>query len=543
MPSEAAPPGEAVTLEHAVEMGASHHQAGRLSEAEGIYRQVLAVDPDNFDALHLLGVVALQLQRHADAAALIKRATDLQPGSAQALSNLGLAYRGQGELDGARAAFERAIALDPGFVGARSNLALVLQARGDANGAIELLRSVIALEPRNVEALHNLAGLLQEQGSIEAAVPLYDQALAIAPQFAEAHFNRARALDRLRRKPEALEGYRKALALKADLPGPNYCLATLLYAQGLTAEAIDCLEQERRNNPESVETRWALAMAQLAGVYGAGEASGDYRAAFATALSELDAWLTGDRIAAGSHAVGSYPPFYLAYDEQNNKDLLSRYGDLCARLMHHWQVAQGLVCGQGSRDGPLRVGIVSGHIRKHSVWTAIVKGWVDNIDPARVSLHLFHTGYAEDDETNRAKARSASYDIAASGLADFARAIVARDLDAIIYPEIGMDPMTIMLASMRLAPVQAAAWGHPETSGLPTIDYFLSAECFEPPGAQDNYRERLVALPNLGCHYRRLDVAAGGAGFPRPRTRSGQTDPAVPGYSVQVPAGARRDIR
>jgi predicted O-linked N-acetylglucosamine transferase (SPINDLY family) len=71
----------------------------------------------------------------------------------------------------------------------------------------------------------------------------------------------------------------------------------------------------------------------------------------------------------------------------------------------------------------------------------------------------------------------------------------------LIYPEIGMDIMTTKLASLRLATVQVTAWGHPETSGLPTMDYYLSAECFEPLNAQSNYTEKLVSLPNLGCCY------------------------------------------
>ena len=79
-------------------------------------------------------------------------------------------------------------------------------------------------------------------------------------------------------------------------------------------------------------------------------------------------------------------------------------------------------------------------------------------------------------------------------------AIGRQQLDVLIYPEIGMDSVTQKLASLRLAPVQAAAWGHPETSGVPTVDYFLSAEDMEPPQAQYNYSEKLVALPHLGCH-------------------------------------------
>jgi predicted O-linked N-acetylglucosamine transferase (SPINDLY family) len=64
-----------------------------------------------------------------------------------------------------------------------------------------------------------------------------------------------------------------------------------------------------------------------------------------------------------------------------------------------------------------------------------------------------------------------------------------------------MDPMTVRLASLRLAPVQVATWGHPETTGLPTIDYYLSAEELEPPNAHEHYTEKLITLPKLGCFY------------------------------------------
>ena len=70
-----------------------------------------------------------------------------------------------------------------------------------------------------------------------------------------------------------------------------------------------------------------------------------------------------------------------------------------------------------------------------------------------------------------------------------------------------MAPMTTKLACLRLAPTQVAAWGHPETTGLPTIDYYLSADDFEPPDAQANYREKIVALPHLGCTYGRQNVS------------------------------------
>ena len=97
-----------------------------------------------------------------------------------------------------------------------------------------------------------------------------------------------------------------------------------------------------------------------------------------------------------------------------------------------------------------------------------------------------------------------------SALRQWAEAILAAQPDVLIYPEIGMDPMSLKLASLRLAPVQAASWGHPETTGLPTIDAYLSAQDLEPAEAQRHYTERLVALPNLGCYLQpeRVDPAA-----------------------------------
>jgi predicted O-linked N-acetylglucosamine transferase (SPINDLY family) len=86
-------------------------------------------------------------------------------------------------------------------------------------------------------------------------------------------------------------------------------------------------------------------------------------------------------------------------------------------------------------------------------------------------------------------------------------AITARELDIALYPEIGSDPLTAKLASLRLAPVQAVTWGHPETSGLPTIDLYISAQAFEPvDAAENNYSEKLVMLPGLGVHVEPLQL-------------------------------------
>src|SRR5207344_3135603 len=120
----------------------------------------------------------------------------------------------------------------------------------------------------------------------------------------------------------------------------------------------------------------------------------------------------------------------------------------------------------------------------------------------------FYLRSSEDDETRFARSRAAGFESGARDLRPWVESILRQELDVLIYPEVGMDEMTLKLAALRLAPTQVAAWGHPETTGLPTIDHYLSAADFEPADAQSHYSERLVALPHLGCYYSAKAVAS-----------------------------------
>jgi predicted O-linked N-acetylglucosamine transferase (SPINDLY family) len=111
---------------------------------------------------------------------------------------------------------------------------------------------------------------------------------------------------------------------------------------------------------------------------------------------------------------------------------------------------------------------------------------------------VYHLGQVDADETARARRDATRFVDQPVSFGEWAQAIADARLDVLIYPEIGMHPMVPRLAALRLAPVQAASWGHPLTSGLPTLDLYFSAQALEPPEAAAHYTERLVALPNLG---------------------------------------------
>jgi protein O-GlcNAc transferase len=103
-------------------------------------------------------------------------------------------------------------------------------------------------------------------------------------------------------------------------------------------------------------------------------------------------------------------------------------------------------------------------------------------------------------------------------IARWRETILADAPHVLIYPEVGMDDVAVQLAAQRLAPVQCNSWGHPDTSGFPTLDYFLSSDLMEPPDGQDHYTERLVRLPNLSFHYEptvtpRADIARSDLGL------------------------------
>ena len=159
------------------------------------------------------------------------------------------------------------------------------------------------------------------------------------------------------------------------------------------------------------------------------------------------------------------------------------------------------------RHKPLRLAVISAHFRSHSVWTALTRGWFGGLDPKRIALYAFDLGNGEDAETAFAQSRAKHYERGPKELRHWLATVRAHEPDVILYPEVGMDPTTARLASLRLAPVQLATWGHPETTGLPTMDYYLSGGDLEPADAQDSYTERLVALPHLGVSFEPPRVA------------------------------------
>ena len=156
----------------------------------------------------------------------------------------------------------------------------------------------------------------------------------------------------------------------------------------------------------------------------------------------------------------------------------------------------------------IRLGIVSGFFCDHTLLKLFLEGWLTQLDRGRFEVTGCHTGRVTDAQTARCAGLCDRFVHGLPSGAAWREAISAAAPHVLLYPEIGIDPMAGRLAALRLAPVQCVTWGHPETTGMPTIDYFLSSEMMEPPDGDSHYTERLVRLPHLGLCYT-PDAAAG----------------------------------
>jgi protein O-GlcNAc transferase len=242
-----------MTLQQQLESALSYQRAGRLAEAEALYRQILSQQPNHPDALHRLGILAGQ-SGHRDAAVdLIRRAIRAKPDWAEAYGNLGNILQDAGQLDEAVTSYRRAISLKPDLAGAHSNLGNTFRSLGQLDEAIASYREAIQLKPDFAEAHSNLGNAMKDIGQLDEAIASFRQAIQFKPSFAEAHNNLGSALAEKGQLEEAITAYRDAIRIRPDYAGAHYNLGIALRAKGQVDEAIGCYRQAIQLKPDYCE--------------------------------------------------------------------------------------------------------------------------------------------------------------------------------------------------------------------------------------------------------------------------------------------------
>ncbi len=525
--------------EQALAAAIAHHRAGRLVEAERLYRLACDTDPKNARAFHLLGVVAHQLRR-PDAASLVGRAVTLDPDFAEAHNDRGVILAANRLFADAVSCFERAVALNSGYHEARNNLGRGLRSLGRFDEAVGQFELVLKGTPDSPAAHFNLASVFELAGHNLEAEKHYRSAVALRPDFVDAHIHLASLLQTMDRMREALAHAERAVTLRPDSAGARNNLGNILRTMGRRDDAIAQYEMALKIDPSSsmahynfgvalrgetriaearehfaralalrpdfLEAGLALCMAELPALYKDTSEIAERRAAYASQLARLSAEVeSAGAPAALSEAIGSHQPFYLPYQGRNDRELQTSYGSLVCKIVAARYKTPVLPKPPGPHQ-PVKLGIVSGFFRQHSNWKIPIKGWLKMLDRNRFHVSGYCTCAERDGETDEAAALCDRFVQGPLSLDTWRRAILDDAPHVLIFPEIGMDKVSAQLAAQRLAAVQCCSWGHPVTSGFPTIDYFISSELMEPAEAAIHYSEQLIRLPNLSIYYEPVGV-------------------------------------
>lgn len=535
----------------------------RFAEVRTICQQILQSAPEQPDALHLLGLVALSQGQVGESIALISRAVAQNGSIPEYHNHLGLAWLGAGHFDRAAESHRRAISLRPQFPEAEFNLGNALRAAGDFSGAADAFQRALALRPGSAEALNNLGDVLMQQGSLEAAADAFRRAISLRPGFAGAINNLGNVLLLQQRVPEAIAQFRSALAVDPrDAPAAMNLAAGLLRA-GDAGTALGFAEQARSLQPQRAEAHHILGLI-LCKIGRVDEAIASQRQAIQLRSGYADAHLAlGDalRLIDLNHLDEAAAEYQKALEsDRRNKRALHNLAMLRSEQGQVGQavellrkadqldpadpvVASNLIYlmyfhsgtappaiqieeskwndrfamplmpaspPQLDRSRPnrkLRVGYVSPDFRKHSqsfFTLPLLKHHNRDLFDVICYSDVSHP----DEVTGQVRLLATEWrEISALSDAELAELVRADRIDILVDLTLHMDRNRLLAFARKPAPVQVTWLGYPGSTGLRAMDYRLSDPYLDPPDANRDgwYSERTIRLADSFWCYAPLE--------------------------------------
>ena len=229
------------------------HQKGFLEDAQNLYAEILKIDPNHPDALHLLGLIAHQSDKNDLAADLITRAIDIDPDQALFHCNLGNVLTSSGDLKRAIASYGKAVDLNPELVEANYNLGNALYQERKLDKAVFFLRKTVILNPDLPEAHNNLGIALHKSGRLDEAMECFEAALQQKPDSPDVYINFGRVLEEQNKPDQAIQQYKNALVRKPDYAEAYFNIGNVLHTQGKLDEAVTFYKKALQTNPEYVD--------------------------------------------------------------------------------------------------------------------------------------------------------------------------------------------------------------------------------------------------------------------------------------------------
>lgn len=440
-----------------------------FEEAAEAYESAAAIKPDWFVPLANLGQLYEQIEQPKAAREAYKRALQREDRVAELWNNYGTACLAIDRIDEAQSAFDRAIALKPAFMLPWFNLALCHRKHRRLAEAERCLDEAISREARFAQAHRERSVVLSIRRRHAEAVESARQACTLDPKDVENQVQLGNALHRYGDTEAALLAFNAALAIK-----PEHLIARLRRA---LAMPVICRDDDEAVSYRQRYVREVAAISALADTN-----SPDATKALWNALSTST----------------NFNAHYLGGDFRVEQETFGKLVDATLARCHP-ELLRLPNNNHRRRDRP-RVGFVSSLLREHTVGK-LFAAWVRDLDRERFEVVLYDTGATQDAVSDQLASSVDLHRQLSGDAISIAKDIRQDQPDALVFPEVGMIPHIAALAAMRSAPVQALGWGHPITTGLPSMDIFLSSDLMEPPGSEAHYTERLVRLPNLSIDY------------------------------------------
>lgn len=543
------------SFENLFEEALSLQNQGQFAAAEKRYQELLVEQNQNAQAWMNLGILYVQTQKYAESIEALLKSLEINPANASLYNYLALAFEKTHNLYQAVVACRQLIELEPANFEAYNYLSHLLNQLGENESAEAACRQAIAISPNHFGSYLNLGNLLIEQNQVDQAIEAYQTALELDPTNPDILNNLQIAIE-ARRNPAnhllswgnefyqsgkyrgAIERYQQYLQLEAGNieiylaltdcynqlqlteefiktveAGINlyptegrlhFPLIKTLFLNGRNQEAIACAERASDLLPNDYTFK-ILRYLAVPIIYQTPDEIDFYRQRFVKGLDALiqetvlDTPESKKSALAGTRTVTN---FYLAYQAHNVRDSQCRYGNLLHKIMEanypNWVEPVSMPPIQPHQK--IRVGYLSAYLHSYS-GTLWLIGWMSRHDHNNFEIYSYYIGNEPDPITQKFREYSDVFYHIPGDLEAVCQQVISDNLHILVFPEIGMDPPTMQIAGLRLAPVQCTAWGHPVTTGLPTVDYFLSSVLMEAENAQEHYSENLILLPNIGVAY------------------------------------------
>ena len=447
--TEQHPKSSTINVQQAMDLAIEHHQAGRLAEAEVLYRQILTQQPNHADALHLLGIVAHESGRTHDALELISRAVSIHPNAAIYYNNLGNILTALDKTDEALRAYRTAIKLKSDYADAYNNLGCCLQALEKYEDALIAYRTALELKPNSAQTPYNMGILFQIQGRFDEAITSFQNAIKLNSSHYEAYNKLGNALMAQKNVDAAINAYRCAIELKPDFPDAHYNLGIALSERGQLDAAMYEYRAALRYKPDTISYQSTLIFTMH--IYPGSDAGLIHK--------ELLDW----------NKRHTAPLKQFISPHANNRDPERR----------------------------LKIGYVSADFR-NDVCAVFLDPLLRSHDHQQFDIFCYAQVRRPDALTDKFKSYVDQWR-STVGLSDeqVADGIRTDGIDILVDLKLHTSENRLLVFARKPAPVQMTWLGYPGSTGLDTIDYRLTDPYLDPPGLDDAfYSEESIRLPD-----------------------------------------------